>query len=317
MAFERQLTAFGGIVLLGSILYSGGQALAFGQQWRPAPGYATAPAGSFNRVAKMPNFRPRNLTRTGKHRSYNQIAQRPYRPRSYRGLAQPRRLAALQAYRRPQINPPYFAGLHPAHAYPAAFPGPAWGMPFTAITQPWGQPLSPFPRQFAWRSAGQPWITRVPPSREPRYRARRAPAMAGNRHARARIAPPAGSWRPTPAMAPRFIHQRRLAQQPLGVGGRGSRSAAQTSPDTRIAGLNPSSVGTRHVSWRPQSGTAVSPLRRGQPFRPQDYGRSMGATKALAAREQEAVYTRDGLPGWVTTYDDSVSGGSCSWCGDS
>ena len=321
MAFERQLTAFGGIVLLGSILYSDGQALAFGQQWRPTPGYGATSPGSFDRVAGTPNFRPRTLAGQAKHRPYGQIPQRRYRPRSYRGLAQPRRLAALQAYRTPQINPPYFTGLYPAHAPAAVFPVPAWGMPFTPMMQPWGQHRPLFANQYAWRSARQPWITRVPPMPEPRYRARRAPTMVGNRHARARVAPPAGSWRPTPAMAPRLAQQRRFDQRPFRAGGattlRAGQSAAQTLPDTRVAGLNPASAGTQHRSWRPHAGPTVSPVRREQPFRPRNYGRSLGAAKALAGRDQEAVYTRNGLPGWVTTYEDSLAGGSCSWCSDS
>ena len=59
MKFRKQVFALGGIALFGSTVIPAGQAFAFGQQWRPAPGFVSSQGQGYQRVANVPTFRPR------------------------------------------------------------------------------------------------------------------------------------------------------------------------------------------------------------------------------------------------------------------
>lgn len=330
MAFERQLNAFGGMILVGSTLFANADALAYGQQWRPAPGYGAAAAGSNNRIANMPNFRPSTLTRQSRHRPYSQIEQRPYRQRSYRPA--PQRFAGWQGYPLPgATNPyslnPYSLGLHlPRPGYfAAAYPVRGWGMPFTGMAQPWRQPPVPlFARQYGWRPAQQPWVARAPVSQGDDYRASMAPTFVGYRPAGPAYAPPAGSWRPpvwqAPASRPQLSYQGHVTQHPDYARGqqtalRTVRPAVPWVPGNRVAGRNPVPVGLGGGYWRPHAAASAASWHSGRSFRPQGYGRSLAAKKEAASRtSKDSGFTRDNLPGWVTTYQDSGYESSCGWC---
>lgn len=328
MAFERQLNAFGGMILVGSTLFAHADALAYGQQWRPAPGYGAAAVGSNNRIANMPNFRPSTLARQSRHNPYRQIEQRPYRQRSYRPAHQ--RFAGWQGYPLPRATNPYSLGLHlPQPGYfAAAYPGPGWGMPFTGMAQPWRQPPVPlFARQYAWRPAAQPWVARAPVSPRDDYRVRVAPEFVGYRPAGPAYAPPAGSWRPpvwqAPASRPQLSYQSHVVQHPVYAAGQQPawstvRPAAPPVPGNRVAGPNPVPVGLVGGYWRPHAAAPAASRHSGRPFRPQEYGRSLAAKKEAASRtSQNFGFTRDSLPGWVTTYQDSGYESSCGWCSGS
>jgi hypothetical protein len=328
MAFERQLNALGGMILAGSTLFANADALAYGQQWRPAPGFGAAAVGSSNRTANMPNFRPSTLARQSRPRPYSQIEQRPYRQRSYRPA--PQRFAGWQGYPLPGATNPYALGLHlPQPGYfAAAYPGPGWGMPVTRMAQPWRQPPVPlFARQYAWRAAQQPWVARAPVSQGDGYRVRMAPTFVGYRPAGPAYAPPAGSWRPpvwqAPASRPQLSYHSHATQQRGYAAGqqaalRTVRPAVPWVPGNRVAGRNPVPVGLGGGYWRPNAAAPAAPWHSGRSFRPQEYGRSLAAKKEAASRTgQDLGFTRDNLPGWVTTYQDSGYESSCGWCSGS
>jgi hypothetical protein len=325
MAFERQLNAFGGMILVGGTLFAHADALAYGQQWRPAPGYAAAAVGSNNRIANMPNFRPHTSARQSRHRPYSRIEQRPYRQRTHRPA--PQQFTGWQGYPLPGAANPYSLGLHlPRPGYFAAtYPGPGWGMPFTGTAQPWRQPPAPmFARQYAWRPAQQPWVARAPVSQADDYRVRMAPTFVGYRPAGPAYAPPAGSWRPpvwqAPAARPQLSNQSHVTQHPYYAAGQQGasttvRPAVPWVPGSRVAGPNPAPVGLGGGYWRPHAAAPAASRHPGGPFRPHGYGRSLAAKKEAASRtNQELGFTRDNLPGWVTTYQDSGYESSCGWC---
>jgi hypothetical protein len=322
MVFERQLSAFGGMVLVGSILFVHTDALAFGQHWRPAPGYGAA--GSLNRVANMPSFRPSTTGRQSLHRPYIQLERRPYRPRSHRLSSQ--RFTGWQGYPLPHATNAYALGLHlPQPGYFAgANPGPGWGMPFAAMAGQWRQPLPLFARQYAWRPATQPWVARAPVYPRYDYRERTAPGFVEYGSAGPVYANPAGRWRPpvrqAPASRPQLSYQSHVAQPPHNPkrqrpGFHTVRPAVPPVSGNRVAGRNPMPGARGGGYWRPNVTAPVAARRSGWPFRPQEYGRSLAAEKEAPSRgSQDRGFARDGLPGWVTTYRDSGDGGSCDWC---
>ena len=331
MAFERQLIAFGGMIMVGSTLLAHADALAYGQQWRPAPGYAAAAVGLNNRIANMPNFRPSTSARQSRHRPYSRIEQRPYRQRTYRPA--PQQFAGWQRYPLPGAANPYSLGLHlPQPGYFAAtYPGPGWGMPlpFTGMAQSWRQPPVPlFARQYAWRPARQLWLAPAPVSQAVDYRVRMAPTFAGHGPAGLAYAPPAGSWRPpvwqAPASRPQLSYRGHVTQHPYHAAGQQTafgtvRPAVPWVPGDRVAGPNTGPVGLGGRYWRPHAAAPAASRHSGRPFRPREYGRSLAAGKEAASRTgQDLGFTRDSLPGWVTTYQDgSGYESSCGWCSGS
>ena len=198
-------------------------------------------------------------------------------------------------------------------------------MPFTGMAQPWRQPPVPlFARQYAWRPAAQPWVVRAPVSPRDDYRVRVAPEYVGYRPAGPAYAPPAGSWRPpvwqAPASRPQLSYQSHVVQHPVYAAGQQPawstvRPAAPPVPGNRVAGPNPVPVGLVGGYWRPHAAAPAASRHSGRPFRPQGYGRSLAAKKEAASRtSQDLGFTRDTLPGWVTTYQDSGHESSCGWC---
>jgi hypothetical protein len=56
----------------------------------------------------------------------------------------------------------------------------------------------------------------------------------------------------------------------------------------------------------------------GQAFRPRGYGRRPPVGAQLAARGSDGGgFTRNALPGWVTTYQNDAAEDSCNWCSGS
>ena len=71
--------------------------------------------------------------------------------------------------------------------------------------------------------------------------------------------------------------------------------------------------------WRPQLATSSGTLSSGHAFRPRGYGRRQNAAGQLAARTGEGtgLISRNGLPGWMTTYENDAVEGACNWCSGS
>jgi hypothetical protein len=80
-----------------------------------------------------------------------------------------------------------------------------------------------------------------------------------------------------------------------------------------VARVNPAPAGPGY--WRPDAAAVGGDWRGGAGFRPAAYGRSRQRDERLVSRAGEGFgFTRDKLPGWVTTYEDTADLGSCGWC---
>ena len=328
MRFGKQLIAFGGIIFLTGAVLTGGEAHAFGQQWRPAPGFGSAQVGSYGRIANTPSFRPHGAAQPTAYRSFNR-PQRPYQQHAY--LPRPYQPQSFAAQQYPMYRGG--AGLAGGGVYPpqprtAYHPSSGWPSPFAGMMQPWGPQMPMFTRQYAWRAAEQPWQVRkqVPRQRQPQYRVRTAPQTVGFRPLGPGFGPAVGSWRPAvqpaPLVRPHYAYQRYAARPPVNAAGRqgGFRTAPRQGypmPSARIAGINPAPVQAGPGYWRPQAAAQAAAWHSGRSFRPQAYGRSVAHKAEEAAGKQGTGFTRDNLPGWVTTYGDSGYEGSCSWCSGS
>jgi len=328
MTFGKQLIALGGIVFFCGALLPTGEALAFGQQWRPAPGFGAARIGSHDRVANTPSFRPHSAARPTIQRSFNRVQQRPYRQHSYQPWPHQPPFYAAQRY------PAYRGGAAPVgggfypqlpHAQAVGYRAPGWSAPFAGMMQPWGLQMPMFTRQFAWRPADQPWRTRnvMPRYAQPQYRVRAAvPQQVGFRTGNPAYVPVAGSWRP--AVRPQYAYQRygsrpQVMATGLQPGFRAAHSRNYSVPGARrIAGADPVPLQTGWVGhWRPQAGMPAAAWHTKRSFRPQAYGRSVAEKVDVASRRERSDFTRDNLPGWVTTYQDSGHEDACSWCSGS
>lgn len=205
----------------------------------------------------------------------------------------------------PQVQ--HFAGEMPVTAPPAAYP--PGSMP----------PL--FARQFAWRPAEQPWVVPVYQGRQAYYPAPVAPPTIGFYPA-GPFYGAAGTWPPRihgpsypaypaypmPGQVPVYAVQQRPYFVPGGV-------AAWRSTGVPVAGVNSAPAGPGRGDWRPVA-AAGGDWRSGRPgFRPAAYGRSPQRDARLVSHTGEGFgITRDKLPGWVTTYEDTADLGSCGWC---
>ena len=322
MVLKRQIIALGAVVLVGGTLLPADEALAFGQQWRPAPGYGVGNAMNFRRTSSGPSFRPHSAARPAIARHVRSVRQ-PIYPRAPYGGYFARHSAPWRG------SPAWRYGVSPMGDYmpppgylAAAYPQPGWARPFAPAISPWGQQMPMFTRQFGWRPARQPWVAQVPAPRWQDYRSRVTPRVAQQRPVRTAYAPAAGSWRPAavPGVAgPRQFAEHSPAyarlQRPM------FRSSGQQSNPANgawpVAGVAKPPVVSRNY-WRPQVAAQYGSRPSMQAFRPSDYGRRPPRGTRLVARGGEGgSLSRDGLPGWVTTHDYDAVEDSCNWCGGS
>ena len=314
MLFKRQIIALGAIVLVGGILLPLDEAMAFGQQWRPAPGFAPGNGANFGRAANVPGFRPFSAARPAIARKPLSMTRAAYAPRPYGGYSE-RPFASRQAYPTGSYRLPPMAGFMPPPRHmAAAYPQSAWGPPFTPMVSPWGQQMPVSARQFGWRPAHHPWVAQAPAPRWHDYRARVTPRAAQVRPARAAYLPAAGSWRPAALPAQRFAARSPTyaqSQRPMLTSGGLTNQTRGVYP-TGTAAAPPRDY------WRPQVAAQTGAKPAGQAFRPRGYGRRPPVEAQLAARGSEGGgFTRNGLPGWVTTYRNDTVEGSCNWCSGS
>ena len=316
MVYKRQIIALGAMVLVGGSLLPLDEALALGQQWRPAPGFAPGNGANFGRAANVPGFRPFSAARPTIARKPLGMGRAAYAPRPYGGYhAQP--YASRQVYPTGRYRLPPMGGFMPPPGYMAAtYARSAWAPPLTPMVSlsPWGQQMPLFARQYGWRPAHHPWVAQAPAPRWQAYRARVTPRAAQVRPARAAYLPAAGSWRPAALDARRFAARSPAytpTQRPMYRSGHPA-SQARGAHSTGAGGAPPRNY------WRPQVAVQAGAKPSAQAFRPRGYGRRPPAEAQLAARGSEGGgFTRDGLPGWVTTYQNDAVEGSCNWCSGS
>lgn len=309
MKSSRYVIAFSGLIVFSGGLFSSADALAFGQQWRPAQAYGPSYAPHYQRVANMPNFRPSLATRPAR------LAARPQQARrtswgAYRGASR---------------------GLNRATAYYPAAPMPAayrhWGQPQMAMVRPMQQQVPYYARQFAWRPSAPAQMryqqARQPlQAQQPTYGVRVTPVNPGFRPhgGYAQLAPVMGGWRPaTQSLSAR---SQRYAQ-PAPTYRRASRSAypavAGNWPAARPNFVTAPAVRAAVPAggqWRPSLATAQTNWQVDRSFRPAGYGKSKPAERLLT--DNLAGSAARALPGWVTTYQDSsASADACYWCNGS
>lgn len=303
--------ALGGAVLLGAAAMPN-SAMAFGQQWRPAQGYAPNPVSRYQRVANIPSFRP--PMGAAQHRQHRGPRDR-FMTRSVQRASPWQRPArgyqvAQRSYQRP-LHPRYLPTPQMA-PYPAPMAG--WGGPFPAMAQVWPQPM-PFARQGSWHPAQQPWQAPRYAWPQPRYMP----------HYQARMTAPMPSWAAAPqrhsAVAPSYRGWRPVAQTAVSRLPAATPQPPQPVPVWTMDPLANTAVLARgHANgapWRPVGTGAVPGVRADVDFRPAAYGRSQRVEHRLAAERKPGAGRRGELPGWATTYADDVTGYACTWCNGS
>jgi hypothetical protein len=300
--------ALGGIVLLGTAALPN-SAMAFGQQWRPAQGYAPNPVSRYQRVANIPSFRPSmgaNPQRQHRDPRDSFVNRTAHRASAWQRPARRHQLAERAYYRRP---------LHPQYApTPHTAPMAGWGGPLAAMAQVWPQPM-PFPQQGSWHPAQRPWQAShyALPQRPymPQYQARMSYPMqpwapAPQRHSA--VAPSYRGWRPVaqaavsrlPVATPQPVHPVPVwTMDPLANTAVLARGHANGAP------------------WRPVGTGAAPGVRADVGFRPAAYGRGQQVERRLASENKPSAGRRGDLPGWATTYTNDVTGYACTWCNGS
>jgi len=316
MKIGRQIFALGGFVLLGGSLLPAAEAQAFGQQWRPDPVAIGMQGPSPQRVVGRPAFRPQPGQSTRRYEVPDRLPYRPMQP-----YARPYGYAASVPYGLPPVSHPgygYAPPLHRSVGYtPMTAPPPAY---LPGNMRPSWQPAPPlFARQFAWRPAEQPWVVPVSQGQQAYYPAPVAPQYPGFRPPGPFYGAAAGAWRPSlrapsypaypmPGQAPGYAAQQRPSFVPSGT-------AAWRSAGVPVARANPVPAGPGAGYWRPVVPAAGGDWRIRPDFRPVAYGRSPQRDERLVSRTGGGFgFTRDKLPGWVTTYEDTADLGSCGWC---
>jgi hypothetical protein len=306
MKFKKQVSVLGGVVLFGSIAVPGGQAFAFGQQWRPAPGLATTQGQSYQRVANVPRFRPHAAAEP-------QPRQHQSRPYSERYAAASPRYALTQRHR-PVVRPvdPHHAGHLPRHYAP-----PAWVQPFSGMAQLWQPPMPVFGRQIAWQAPERPvaprWMVPEPAERWAEPRSWEAPRNANYRPSVVERIPMAGSWRPA-------MGQRYAARQPVRAiyPQAAARLASRVDRPSGFNAVRHGRLSTVAAQWRPAIPPVGSARDSEFDFRPDTYGRNLSNSARVAANSGAgAPYRADALPGFVTTHRDRDAGYACTWCSGS
>lgn len=328
MMTSSRVLAFGAIFLVGSALLWGQAAVAFGQQWRPAPMAPTMGAKPTPwQLANRPNFRPHGTPMIGVvgwsgPNTTSRAQPRGFRPRA--PLIEIRPRPHRRAAARVPAMPHYYA---PRPRYIAApMSASAWMPPPMPFAPGWQRPVGGSVPHFAW----QPMVTappalRYPPPVTSRAAYRVAPwqptptaGMFRPRDGFSQTAPAPMRWRPVAAAG--LVHQQpaRLAP-PTQQGWRYDHRRPVWRSQTIAQPLRVSAASPRHIGpagWRAQ------PMRPMQPpvdFRPPAYGRSNPDNpRFAAARDRSLAAARAGaLPGWATTYDDTRDDLACGWCNGS
>ncbi len=333
MRLERRFIAVCGIIFIGGTLLAGGPAGAFGQQWRPAQGYGPATNIPYRGGAEIPGFSPHGAARPAFARPSVRFRQHGY-GRSVRSQM-PRR---TQPFAAPFGYPPAPHGVFPGRAYPvmpyamtAPYPGAGWGRPIAPAMPPWRQPMPLVARQFAWRPAPQPWVAqrlpdpRVVRYRQPGYNIEMAPSRYGFRPTGRVGSPVMGAWRPTPppvGVTARYPYRGQGPQRQAVVAGLQPlfRPGGPSYPAPRIAmpGRDAPPGAAGRAYWRPGPAVAAVQYRTASPFRPNRYGRTPLAKRVPGTRDVSGRHSAQvGLPGWVTTYQDSDFVDTCGWCSGS
>jgi hypothetical protein len=307
--------AFGGAVLLGATALPG-SALAFGQQWRPAPGHMPNNMPRYQRVANVPNFRPSYSAAPSRYRGYGHAS--PGMPREQQGMAAQYARPGHATRSPAAYGMPY--GYAPVQRM-APMVAPGWrGAPVSAMAQGWRPHAAGYPQQYGWQPQVQPWAA-------PRYAAPQPYAAA---HYQTRWAPPVQSaWQPPQhhaAAAPSYRTWRPVAPAP---GYHAPARMPQPAPVAAAVWMMDPASGTAAMLpaggpgsyWRPAlvADHGVPPTSS---FRPSGYGRSQPDRGWIASQgiaSQRGVYgaTRDRLPGWATTHADDPVLDDCTWCGGS
>jgi len=301
MSSIRQVIAFLGVVGVGSSVLTAAEARGYGHQWRPAAPIGSLQAGSFQRVANLPNFRPsgahpaRRIDRSGRRGHGRQLMPS-------RRFAYPRP-GSIAQFNRPAVQPMAFPH---SVTMPRAMV-PQWAQPFEHMFRAWQQQTAMHPQQFAWQQARQPWQAPVPAPRLSHAQPRRprshvglgAPRVAGMRpHGRSPAA--YGGWRP----ATGAVRQRGVM--------------AYAAPVPANAMVRHRAPRFAQSSWRPASAGPAIAWRGASMFRPASYGAPAVKPQSvrMAAQIDGVVsHNVDGLPGWATTIrDDNASHLSCGWC---
>lgn len=311
--------------MVGGVMLPSSEALAFGQQWRPAPGAVVnqqrvgmAHMPRTSRFARVPNFRPAVRPTTTVY-----VRQQPYRPN----------------YRPSRISPPTYA--MPARTFPQTryyaqtrSPMGGWGQPFGGFAQMWQRQMPMFGNRFAsgpaprsWNGAQMPRRT-VPSYAGQRFEARAIPPTKRFRpKAGLAMAPPSPrAWRPVQAQQPVLV-SRRVAgwasghvSAPSQSGYRGARSAWKPMPraaERMVSNQRNAFGGQTLAHWRPQSSVPSRSWRPDDAFRPAGYGRLAAESVPVAARSSIDTGAESAkLPGWATTYE-SASNATCTWCSGS
>ena len=280
-----------------------GTAEAYGQQWRPAPGFAAATVRLYRAIANVPSFRPRAAARM----SY---AER------FGGLAQ-RRHSALAASRLPHQDP-YRRYARPVGRYQTPYLSTppiaaGWPQPFGHLAGAW-QPLPAYLPTFAGppvdpRWAATPWPSQYDPYRAP-HTAEAGAMPRGPRLGYAR-------WRPVAPAALGGSRHRSADQASLSGPGVRPVFRGHTAGWPAVAKRQAASTPYRQAMWRP---VASAPSLAWQPaaeFRPVAYGRSRNDQRIASRGAVSLNGPQQKLPGWVTTYQDSDLVDACSCCNGS
>ncbi len=316
MKYQIRAAAMAGLMLLGVGVIASGQAFAYGPQWRPidsspnamqqpgAMAARTAPGGPVFRPASMPR-NPFSFANRYRYSAYGPAAYAP---------AYPHRGRFDRYDRAPLLSTP-MAGMG---YQPGAYQPPA------------------FTRQYGWRAAPQPWIAdRATYAGQmfdtPFYAYQqmyRSPFAWANPFAGPQpVAYGGGYWPPQSTLAgtypephwPANGYAVAMAHYPAAwANAYGWGVPGGQWPMPQMAMARP---------WVPSHAAPQGYGYRGEPqpqpwsgrmaFRPPTYGKDARASSTAETPRNEEQFTRDNLPGWVTTYQESEQLDYCAWCGGS
>lgn len=341
MKFKAQATVSAILLSFGfSALAT--QAVAAGQQWRPAMfGYQVAsgqPYGQqrpYQRVANLPAFRPparqmpTRVSRAGPER-YRTTAYRGSSHHVGRGWGDPS--ASRTHATAGRVSVAGFRSAHPRYAqgrrgYAAPAPTMLQPKPWQNAPGSWRQmPVAGHRSGMAmagsaWRPSRQQPPGHLPwPGRADLQAA--LPADAMQRPVQRSIQQRGFGWRPVghPAItagqraglsAP-FAYSRPYST-PMARGVDGMHwGRARVSPQYRHANQAP-----RKNVWRSGVIVQTRPQSQAEHFRPAGYGRNTGVDDRVASNEVAVPsYRNAGLPGWATTHNEDQAG-YCHGCSGS
>lgn len=321
MKFQQRTVVIMGLMVCAGLIASS-NAVAYGPQWRPAMGpenpMAPPAAHMPPPVSGGPVFRPIAPPRG------------PYDAPPVRGYG--------PAFQHPAYPPAY------GYRQQAPMGGPAhgWNRPMPDMQPQSAYEPPAFTRQYAWRPAPQPWI-----AQRDRYQQHRSPAYGY-------AVPPVADYRQpwsAPGFAPSFMPGG-FMNPPMVAGAGGYPFPPLPAPGyaadmggypaawmPTFAWMPPPApigqgwFGPQIVAGYPSPMQPMwpAPPAYGQPFAPQPHPwmgtmafrpptydadrRRQDVTERRQAAD--AQFTRENLPGWVTTYQENGQLDYCEWCGGS